>query len=138
MQRLIDKANQDIREYLLSLIGSERGAHLNTEHIEANKFSCMGTDIDWKDVPDDLDLTGHEVYVVNVLHPDGNPPCHLSIIFSEYRNRINIQIPAWLKAAMFSAQMQGQESCIRLLQKQKYENDLTFKGEEIPYSNTVE
>jgi hypothetical protein len=137
MTRLIEIANKDIREYLLSLVGTEQGKHLIVADIEANKFSCMGTDIDWKDVPDDLDLTGYDVGVVNVLSPEGSLPCCLAITFSEYRNRINIQLPMWIRLALFSAMTQGQNSCIDLLTKLKFENGLTHKGEEIPYSNTV-
>lgn len=137
MQRLIDKANQQIREYLLTLVGTEKGKHLRVEEIEANKFSCMGTDIDWNDVPDDLDLTGYDIGVVNVLYLGGSLPCCLAITYSEYRNRINIQLPMWIKIALFSAMVQGQSTCIELLTKLRYENGLTHRGEKIPYSNTI-
>jgi hypothetical protein len=133
MKRLIERANKDIREYLLSLVGTEKGKHLIVEDIEANKFSCMGTDIDWRDIPDDLDLTGYEVRCINALYDD----CRLSIIFSEYRNCINIQIPKWLQHAIFSGVMQGQESCITLLTKLNYENKCTKTGQDIGYDNTV-
>jgi hypothetical protein len=133
MQRLIDRANKDLREYLLSLIGTEKGKHLVKKNIEANEFRCMATDIDWKDVPDDLDLTGYEFKIVNVLYED----CRLSIIYDGNGNRINILLPRWIQTALFAADQAGLASAIRLLEKLKYEEDCTFSKQPIPYSNTV-
>ena len=133
MKRLIERANKDIREYLLSLVGTEKGKHLVVADIEANKFNCMGTDISWKDIPDDVDFTDCEVNIVNVLFDD----CRISITFSEYNNKINIVLPKWVQQALFSARMQGQEVAIDILTKLTYENKCTKSGQDIGYSNTV-
>jgi hypothetical protein len=93
----------------------------------------MGTDIDWKDIPDDLDLTGFEMHAINVLDAD----CRISIIYSEYRNSINIILPAWMKWAIYTARMQGQDISIDMLTKLRYENGCTKQKIKIPYDNTV-
>jgi hypothetical protein len=125
MKRLIEIANSQIIDHLVKLHNWTPG----------DKFNCMVATIDWKDIPDDLDLTRYEVQVINVLDSD----CHLSIIYNEYgnRNRIDIKIPSWLKKSLFSARIQGQEVSLDLLTKLKYENILTQRGEKIPYDNTI-
>ena len=133
MKRLIEIANKQIEEYLLTLVGTETGAHLVLEDILAHNFNCMGTDIDWKDVPEDLDLTGYEMVPVNVLYDD----CRLKIIFSEYRNCINIILPEWMKWALYAANIQGKDSCISLLTKLRHEEGCTKQKIEIGYDNTV-
>jgi hypothetical protein len=121
MKRLIEIANKQIEEYLLSLVGTEQGKHLIVEDIQDHKFNCMGTEINWKDVPDNLDLEGFEIKCINVLYED----CVIRIQFSEYRNFINIKIPKWIQHSIFEARMQGQEVTIEALTKLTEENRAT-------------
>ena len=124
MKRLIEIANKQINEYL---------DENNIQRKHNDQFNCMGTDIFWKDVPDDLDLTGYDINVVNVLYDD----CKLQIKFSDYNNIINIDPPKWIKEALFSARIQGQSESIDILTKLRFENNLTKQGIDIPYNNTV-
>ena len=119
MKRLIAIANKEIGEYLTS-----KGVEHN------GTFDCMGTNIDWKDIPDDIDFTGYEIVPTNVLYEG-------SLTVKYGTNRINIQLPMWMKQALFAAKTQGQSDCIGLLTKLKFENDLIHKGERIPYDNTI-
>ncbi len=82
----------------------------------------------------DIDFTGYTITIMNVLYDD----CSIDITgFDENQNRIVIDIPNWIKQALFSAKIQGLDDCSELIRKLTYESKMIKDKQKIPYDNTI-
>ena len=101
--------------------------------------------IPFSQVPLDLDLTGFDVQITNLLYDNKyaeNDPDHITCRikiknFDENNNAIWIEVPKWIQDILFSAYSQGIRRVITGLEKLEYENKCIKNKENIWYSNHV-
>ena len=104
---------------------------------------CRLVTIPFNEIPVDLDFTGYDIQITNLLYDnkyDENHhiTCRIKVKnFDENQNAIWIEIPKWIQDILFSAYSQGIRRVITGLEKMEYENNAIKKMEPIPYSNTV-
>lgn len=101
---------------------------------DGKRVSCTEIEIPLEEIPEDADFSKVYVQVMNVLYDD----CHIHIRgFDCNQNIISVKIPKHIKFFLFRSMMSGQDSCIRLLKKQKYENECIKNKKEIGYDNII-
>lgn len=101
---------------------------------DGNRIFCTYITIPFKDIPNDLDLSGYNVSIKNVLYDD----CRIKITgFDANQNGIILEIPKWIKEILFQSHLQSLEASIRLLEKLKYEQACIKDKVKIPYDNII-